>query len=987
MKPARVVILGGGVAGMSAAHELIERGFEVVVLERRDIAGGKARSIPVSDREDGGAGHELADRGVAAIEHQLPGEHGFRFFPGFYKHVVDTMRRIPSFDGRPVADHLVATTRVGFTQYDQPAFEVPANFPQTPGDAGTVLRDILLAFGPVTGLTPDDLAFFGSRIWQILTSCEQRRLDEYESISWWDFIGAEGRSPAYQKFLGDGITRSLVAAKARRASARTIGDIFAQLMLTIVNPTGGSTDRVLDGPTNLIWIDPWLSWLQARGVQYHFNAEVEQILCAGDKVSGIVVMEQGVRTVVQGDHYIAAVPLERMAVLVNDDLLAADPSLANLRTLAPNVEWMNGVQYYLYRDVPEVHGHVIHIDSEWALTSISQFPFWRSVVPTMLACGEVKDIISVDVSDWTAPGSDGRPAMQCSRDEVARETWRQLKRSLNATQEILRDEDLHSWFLDSDTAPDPTRPGFLANAEPLLVNLVNTWALRPEAATGLSNLFLASDYVRTHTDLATMEGANEAARRAVNALLDAAAFAGPRCEVWPLQEVEVLTPWRLHDAARHRAGQPWDASLTQVALQALGAASPLLDQVRPLMAAIRPYAMPVADALDAMDQAIDGAGTGLGADPAVRHGSAYVPTPLDNVLRVTDRVPGIGGVTGPGGFVERMAWYRGLVTQTLESGVPDWEPQTHLYALVKDFMSRSGKGLRPALCLATTRALGGRVEHALPAAAGIEMLHNAFLVHDDIEDGSEFRRGVPTMHRRAGIPLAVNTGDAMNALAMRLVRRSGEFLGPAGALRILDEIDHMLMETLEGQAMELGWVRDNDLSVGTDDYLRLALKKTAWYSFIHPLRIGALVADPEDPDLGRFDRFGYLLGLAFQITDDVLNLSGDEARYGKEIDGDLWEGKRTLVLTHALSHASRGERDWMSNFLSRPRERRLPREVFRMHDIVAGTGSIDWARQSALALADAAAKEFDLSAFAGVAPSPDLDWLRASVGYLVQRDS
>ncbi|MDM0023187.1 FAD-dependent oxidoreductase [Variovorax saccharolyticus] len=987
MKPEKVVILGGGVAGMSAAHELIERGFEVVVLERRDIAGGKARSIPVSDNDDGGAGHELADRGVADIEHRLPGEHGFRFFPGFYKHVVDTMRRIPSFDGRPVADHLVATTRVGFTQYDQPTFVVPANFPQTPGDAGTVLRDILLAFGPITGLTPDDLAFFGSRIWQIMTSCEQRRLDEYESINWWDFIGAEERSPAYKKFLGDGITRSLVAAKARRASARTIGDIFTQLMLTIVNPTGGSTDRVLDGPTNLIWIDPWLSYLQSRGVEYHFNTEVQQILCAGDQVSGIVVSENGVRTVVRGDHYIAAVPLERMAVLVNDDLLAADASLANLRTLAPNVEWMNGVQYYLYRDIPEVHGHVIHIDSEWALTSISQFPFWRSVVPTMLACGHVKDIISVDVSDWTAPGPDGRPAMQCSRDEVARETWRQLKRSLNSEQEILRDEDLHSWFLDSDTQPDPTRPGFLANAEPLLVNLVDTWALRPEAATGLSNLFLASDYVRTHTDLATMEGANEAARRAVNSLLDAVAFAGPRCEVWPLQEVEVLTPWRLHDAARHRAGLPWDASLSQVALQALRAASPLLDQVAPLMAAVTPYATPVADALDAADQAVQRSGAGLGDDPAVRKGSAYVPAPLENVLRVTDRVPGSGDITGPGGFVERLAWYRGLITETLESGVPAWEPQSHLYALVKDFMSRSGKGLRPALCIATTRALGGRAEHALPAAAGIEMLHNAFLVHDDIEDGSESRRGVPTMHRRAGIPLAVNTGDAMNALAMRLMRRSGEFVGPAGTLRILDEIDHMLMETLEGQAMELGWVRDNDLSVGTDDYLRLALKKTAWYSFIHPLRIGALVANPEDPKLDRFDRFGYLLGLAFQITDDVLNLSGDESRYGKEIDGDLWEGKRTLVLTHALSHAGRSDRDWMSHFLSRPRERRLPREVLRLHDIVVGTGSIEWARQSAVALAEAAAQEFDASAFAGAAPGPDLDWLRASVDYLVQRDS
>src|SRR5271155_1166087 len=115
---ARVIILGGGVAGMSAAHELIERGFEVVVLERRYVAGGKARSLRVTP--DG------------------PGEHGFRFFPGFYKHVIDTMRRIPSFDGRMVADHLVPTTRIGITQYGKPMFEMPARFPRTTPDAGTL---------------------------------------------------------------------------------------------------------------------------------------------------------------------------------------------------------------------------------------------------------------------------------------------------------------------------------------------------------------------------------------------------------------------------------------------------------------------------------------------------------------------------------------------------------------------------------------------------------------------------------------------------------------------------------------------------------------------------------------------------------------------------------------------------------------------------------------------------------------------------------
>ena len=333
-------------------------------------------------------------------------------------------------------------------------------------------------------------------------------------------------------------------------------------------------------------------------MRYVSDAEVEEILCDKGRITGVAVRQQGKRTVVHGDHYVAALPLERIAPMVNGRLLAADPTLANLRALAPNVEWMNGVQFYLRRDVPTAHGHVIHIDTEWALTSISQLQFWRSVTPELFGDSDVHGILSVDVSDWTAPGSDGRPAMQCSREEVVRETWNQLKRSINVGEELLRDEDLHSWFLDPDIDDDPARPGFLRNAEPLLVNLVDTWALRPEATTAIPNLFLASDYVRTHTDLATMEGANEAARRAVNGLLDAAKFDGPRCDVWPLHEPEILAPWRLHDAARYEAGLPWDDSLMQVAAHAIRGASPLLEQVRPLLEQVAPFANPVADALE-----------------------------------------------------------------------------------------------------------------------------------------------------------------------------------------------------------------------------------------------------------------------------------------------------------------------------------------------------------------------------------------------------
>ena len=640
----------------------------------------------------------------------------------------------------------------------------------------------------------------------------------------------------------------------------------------------------------------------------------------------------------------------------------------------------------------------------------------------------MRGIVSVDISDWTAAGSDGQTAMESSREEVAWETWRQLKRSVNVEEEQLRDEDLITWFLDPDIYLDPAHPDTLGNGEPLLVNLTGTWPLRPDATTAIPNLFLASDYVRTNTDLATMEGANEAARRAVNGLLDAVGHEGPRCEVWPLHEPEVLAPWRLHDAARYERGLPWDDSLLQVAAHAVRGASPLLDQVRPLLEQVQPFVAPLVDALEATEDLMEGIGEVGFVDPTVKAGSAYVRTPQDLALDIADLVPGSGDVVGPAGlleragwqrdkltdqllagaagvepadaaparvvdelgptgFLERLGWYRAMVDDALAEGVPIGEPQKHLYGLVKEFVERSGKGLRPALCIATARALGGRTEDALPAAAGLEMLHNAFLVHDDIEDGSDSRRGVATMHRRVGVPIAINTGDAMNALAMRLFRQSGERLGPAVALRLYDEVDHMLLESLEGQAMELGWVRDNDLSIGDDDYLRLVLKKTAWYSFIHPMRIGALVAGGNDADLGRFDRFGYLLGLAFQITDDVLNLEGSSGRYGKEIDGDLWEGKRTLVIAHALNHLHGADRAWIDNFLSRPRDRRLPREVVRLHDMLTVGGSIEWARRSAAAFAEAAAHEFDSVAFADVPASPDLDWLRSSVRFLVDRDA
>ncbi|MGH3784669.1 MAG: FAD-dependent oxidoreductase, partial [Pseudonocardiaceae bacterium] len=921
---ARVVVLGGGMAGMTAAHELAERGFEVVVLERRDAAGGKARSIEVPP---GGLGERAPgttpEVPPGAVVPWVPAEHGFRFFPGFYRHVIDSMRRTPTGERRSVANALVNTTRLGITQYTQPMFEVPARFPRTPTDALTVLQDVLVAFTPVAGLSPDDLAVFGTRLWQILTSCPERRLAEYEKISWWAFTGAEPRSQAYQKFLATGITRSLVAAKARRASTRTIGDIFVQLVLTVLDPgaVAGTTDRVLDGPTSIVWIDPWRRWLESLGVDYRTCVEVKQIRCDRGRITGVVAEHNGRPELVQGDYYVCALPLERAAPLITPEILAADPSLGSLETLLPNVEWMNGVQFYLRRDVPMLHGHMIHIDTEWALTSISQVQFWRPGMIDRYADLEFNGVISTDVSDWDTPGLNGRLAEECTPEEIAAETWEQLKRSVNSGggAEVLDDDNLCGWFLDPDITTDPTRPGRLMNVEPLLVNYVDTWRLRPEAVTAIPNLFLAADYVRTYTDLATMEAANEAARRAVNGILDADGFTGSRCDVWPMEEPAVLEPLRSYDAARFRLGLGWDTTLVDFAAAGLSAAGPALDGVPQLMAQVEPVA-PYVSALKARLGDVEQSLQVLRTDEALTDAAEAISRRQSLLPTGLPVAPGLDAFAGPTGFLERLSWYRDQALAALRQDLPRKEPNRYLYDLVRDFVAQPSKGLRPALCLATCRAYGGSTEAALPSAAGLELLHNAFLVHDDLEDGSLSRRGQTTMHRRVGIPLAVNAGDAMNALSMRLFRRNLVHLEPEVALRIVDEVDHLLVESLEGQAIELGWMRDNEWGVGTGDYLRMVLKKTAWYSFIHPMRIGALVAGADD-DLDRFNRFGFLLGAAFQIQDDVLNLVGSYSRYGKEIAGDLCEGKRTLVLSHAFARATPSERSRLQDLFSRPGER------------------------------------------------------------------
>jgi len=307
----------------------------------------------------------------------------------------------------------------------------------------------------------------------------------------------------------------------------------------------------------------------------------------------------------------------------------------------------------------------------------------------------------------------------------------------------------------------------------------------------------------------------------------------------------------------------------------------------------------------------------------------------------------------------------------------------YLDDLLADYPSRGGKMLRPSICIATARVFGGSAGPAARCAAAIEILHNGLLIHDDIQDDSELRRGRPTLHALHGVPLAINAGDALMFSALRPLIDAFHPLGDAAVQQALDVTLNMARETAEGQALELGWRDRNITAVSEADYLRMALKKTAWLGMIWPAQLGLILGSRGRLDGERMVRWGYFLGVAFQIEDDLRNLSPD-AGYGKEMNGDLFEAKRTLMLIHVRDACNSAERARLDAFLALGRHERAAEEVLWLAQLMERRGSIRYARQVAAAMGGAASHEFSLG-FAGAPPSEDLGFLAGLVRWVFER--
>lgn len=541
----RVVVLGGGMAGLATAHELAERGFEVTVFEPT-AWGGKARSIPIAGTARGG-------------RRDLPGEHGFRFFPGFYHHVPDSMRRTPfGSNTNGVWDNLVAATGAKFLRGGDRADAFVFGIGPDPQSLLTVdgLRRYLTQNLKGQDVPPDELAYFVTRLLVFLTSSEERRLGQWENVSWWDFVGAATRSRDYQTVLAAGLTRNLVAAKETLASTRTIGHMGEAFIYNMAGQgNDGALDRVLDLPTNEAWIDPWMAALRGLGVRFVGGQGLASYEVGGGRVRAVRLRDGAGRTTrVEADWFVSAMPVERARTFIGRDLLAMDPSLEGLNRL--RTDWMTGIQFFLRRKVDITPGHITFIDSPWALTALTQAQFWKDRdFAADYGDGRAVDCFSVDVSNWDAPGIlYGKPAKECSPEQIAREVWAQV-RLHHTAGDLLPDDILHSWFLDPGIHWN-ARLGRNTNDTPLLVNTAGSWKDRPDVRTKVPNLFLAGDFVRTNIDLASMEGANEAGRKAANAILTSAGSNAAPAKIFSMWKNPALAPLQQSDALLYKLGLP-----------------------------------------------------------------------------------------------------------------------------------------------------------------------------------------------------------------------------------------------------------------------------------------------------------------------------------------------------------------------------------------------------------------------------------------------
>ncbi len=259
-----------------------------------------------------------------------------------------------------------------------------------------------------------------------------------------------------------------------------------------------------------------------------------------------------------------------------------------------------------------------------------------------------------------------------------------------------------------------------------------------------------------------------------------------------------------------------------------------------------------------------------------------------------------------------------------------------LYALGldQDDPAIRGKRLRPALCLMVCEALGGCEENAMPFALGIEMVHNFFLIHDDIEDGDAYRRGRPSVWKKYGLAHGINIGDFLYTKVWSLFLALEDSLDIETRMAQARLLTHTVEYTIMGQALEMNARQSRDITL--DSYLEIVGHKTAHY-LAAPIVSGAMIANASDETITALRDFGRHVGPVFQVIDDMIDLTEGKGR--EAIGSDIREGKRSFLVAHAAQQASGEDREKMFDILDKPREETTDDDVQWVKALFQRTGS------------------------------------------------
>lgn len=335
-------------------------------------------------------------------------------------------------------------------------------------------------------------------------------------------------------------------------------------------------------------------------------------------------------------------------------------------------------------------------------------------------------------------------------------------------------------------------------------------------------------------------------------------------------------------------------------------------------------------------------------------------------------------------FLNYLATIKPLVWNELQKYLVAREPAEH-YNIVRDYPERRGKYFRPGLVLLAADLFGAKQCDALLTAAAMQASEDWLLIHDDIEDHSLMRRGAPTLNEKHGDELALNAGDALHVIMWKILGDAARALDSERCWKLYNKMSDILLTTTEGQFLELNWERNNKFDLTENEYLEMIHRKAGYYTVIGPLQLGAIVANQNDAILQSIHTWGLPFGCAFQIWDDCLNLTAALSTQGKEEAGDLYEGKRTLILIHLLQNTSQAEKEKIFALYGKKRAGKTAEEIAWLLNLTRERGSIAYAQQRAQDLSKEALEKFNLFT-AQMPPSQAQEIICSAIRFVATRE-